>query len=91
MATLKKAAKPLTRGQKAAETRKRNAMQQQATTTSGMSANLIQAARDEWESTERSDAAEDALLREYQYHALRCEELRVILIGVGIVLPGWEA
>jgi hypothetical protein len=38
----------------------------------------------EWVTTERSEAAEDALLREYQYHMLRAEELREFLNNCGI-------
>ncbi len=36
--------------------------------------------------TERSDSAEEALLREYHYHSLRAEELRVFLRGCGYSL-----
>ena len=42
----------------------------------------------EWISTERSEAAEEALLREYHYHMLRAEELKNFLRGCGISVDG---
>lgn len=57
---------------------------------SGISDNLRQAMDAEWTATERSDKAEQALLREYHYHALRADELREFLMGCGIIMPGWE-
>jgi hypothetical protein len=39
---------------------------------------------EEWVATERSDAAEQSLLREYYYHMLRAEELRNFLNDCGI-------
>ena len=38
----------------------------------------------EWILTERSEAAESALEREYHYHMLRAEELRNFLSNCGI-------
>lgn len=49
----------------------------------GVSPNLQQAIDQEWTQTERSDAAEAAILREYHYHMLRAEELSIFLRGVG--------
>lgn len=42
------------------------------------------AENEEWVSTERSDAAEEALTREYHYHMLRAEELKGFLRNCGI-------
>jgi hypothetical protein len=42
----------------------------------------------EWVASERSDAAEEALIREFHYHMLRAEELRNFLRGCGISLAG---
>ena len=53
---------------------------------SGISANLQKAIDHEWVATERSDDAENALLREYYYHLLRVEELRRFLHGCGFAL-----
>ena len=44
----------------------------------------------EWMATERSDAAEEALEREYHYHMLRAEELKRFLRGCGICVAGDE-
>ena len=49
----------------------------------GMSENLQQAVDEEWTSTERSDAAEAALLREFNYHMLRAEEIKKFLEDSG--------
>lgn len=38
----------------------------------------------EWLATERSDEAEELLLREYQYHMLRVQELKKFLHDSGI-------
>jgi hypothetical protein len=43
----------------------------------------------QWEETERSEAAESALVRGYHYHMLRAEELREFLRHVGITFPGF--
>lgn len=43
----------------------------------------------EWVSTERSDAAEEALAREYAYHMLRATELKNLLHGVGMEVGNW--
>lgn len=51
--------------------------------STGISPNLQEAIDDEWTQTERSDAAEAAILREYHYHMLRAEELSIFLRGVG--------
>jgi hypothetical protein len=53
---------------------------------SGVSQNLQQAIDVEWVATERSDAAEKALIREYHYHLLRAEELSVFLRNCGVLL-----
>lgn len=53
----------------------------------GVSPNLQEAIDSEWTATERSDDAEEALMREYHYHMLRAEELRRFLINCGYV-PG---
>jgi hypothetical protein len=51
---------------------------------SGVSPNLQQTIDSEWLATERSDDAEEALLRELHYHMLRVEELRRFLRGCGM-------
>ena len=56
----------------------------------GISPNLQEAIDTEWTATERSDAAEEALTREFHYHMLRAEELRVFLRGCGVLLNGDE-
>lgn len=45
---------------------------------------------EEWDTTERSEAAEKALVREYHYHMLRAEELREFLRGCGITFTGFD-
>ena len=42
----------------------------------------------QWFVTERSEAAESALTREYHYHMLRAEELRNFLSDCGIQVGG---
>ena len=39
----------------------------------------------EWIATERSDDAEEALMREYHYHLLRAAELKRFLHGCGMI------
>ena len=51
---------------------------------SGVSPNLQQALMLSGPPTERSDAAEEALIREYHYHLLRAEELGVFLRNCGV-------
>jgi hypothetical protein len=55
---------------------------------SGMSPNLQKAFDSEWTATERSDDAEAAVLREYHYHLLRCEELKIFLKNCGFSVDG---
>jgi cytochrome b len=51
---------------------------------SGVSPNLQKAIDSEWTATERSDDAEEALLRELHYHMLRVAELKRFLHGCGM-------
>ena len=39
----------------------------------------------EWIATERSEDAEEALMREYHYHILRAAELKRFLRGCGML------
>jgi hypothetical protein len=55
---------------------------------SGVSPNLQTAIDSDWTSTERSDDAEEELLRELHYHMLRVEELKRFLRGCGMVVGG---
>lgn len=55
---------------------------------SGVSPNIQAAIDSEWIATERSDEAEEALLRELHYHMLRVEELTLFLRKCGIMVDG---